>query len=71
MSAGTSHHVHLLLPKETGIGQPISKEWFDDFRQELTEKFGRRDKLLARFGSGIWQSGGGTEKDCIAVVEIW
>jgi len=35
-----SHLVQILVPKETGNGTPVSKEWFDSFLKELTEKFG-------------------------------
>lgn len=29
MSAGSSHLVQILLPKERGKGEPIGKDWFD------------------------------------------
>ena len=70
MSAGASHLVQILLPKETGKGQPIDKEWFDGFLKELTDKFGGATSFLRAPGTGLWQSGGGTEKDSIAVVEV-
>ena len=70
MSAGASHLVQILLPKETGKGQPIDKEWFDGFLKELTHKFGGATSFLRAPGTGLWQSGGGTEKDSIAVVEV-
>jgi hypothetical protein len=31
MSAGSSHLVEILLPKETGNGEPIGQDWFDGF----------------------------------------
>jgi hypothetical protein len=31
MSAAPSLLVQILLPKETGSGQPIGKDWFDGF----------------------------------------
>ncbi len=70
MSAGASHLVQILLPKETGKGQPIDKEWFDGFLKELTDKFGGATSFLRAPGTGLWQSGGGAEKDSIAVVEV-
>ena len=70
MSAGASHLVQILLPKETGKGQPIGKEWFDGFLKELTNKFCGATSFLRAPGTGLWQSGGGTEKDSIAVVEV-
>ena len=70
MSSGPSHLVQILLPKETGKGQPISKDWFDGFLKELTAKFGGATSFLRAPGQGLWQSSGGTEKDSIAVVEV-
>ena len=70
MSAAPSHLVQILLPKETGIGQPIGKDWFDGFLNELTEKFGGATSFLRAPGQGLWQRGSGTEKDSIAVVEV-
>jgi hypothetical protein len=31
MISSPSHLVQILLPKETGNGRPIGKEWFDGF----------------------------------------
>jgi hypothetical protein len=70
MSAGPSHLVQILLPKETGKRQPIGKDWFDSFLKELTDKFGGATSFLRAPGQGLWQSGGGKEKDSIAVVEV-
>jgi hypothetical protein len=64
MSAGPSHLVQILLPKETG------KDWFDRFLKELTDEFGGATSFLRAPGKGLWQSGSGTEKDSIAVVEV-
>ena len=58
MSADLSHLVQILLPKETGDGQPIGKDWFDGFLKELTEKFGGATSFLRAPGQGLWQSGG-------------
>jgi hypothetical protein len=70
MSTGPSHLVQILLPKETGKGQPIGKHWFDGFLKELTDKFGGATTFLRAPGTSLWQSGGGTEKDSTAIVEI-
>ncbi len=70
MSGESSHLVQILLPKAIGNGQPISKDWFDGFLQELTEKFGGVTSFLRASGQGLWQSGRGTKEDSIAVVEI-
>ena len=68
MTEGPSYLVEILLPKVTGDGQPISKNWFDGFLEELTDKFGGATSFLRAPGQGLWQSGGTTEKDSIAVV---
>jgi hypothetical protein len=70
MNAGPSHLVQILVPKETGKGEPIGKDWLDRFLKELTDQFGGATSFLRAPGQGLWQSGGGTEKDSIAVVEV-
>jgi hypothetical protein len=70
MSADASHLVQILLPKQTGKGQPIGKDWFDRLLRELTDKYGGATSFLRAPGQGLWQSGGGTEQDSIAVVEV-
>ena len=40
MSAGPSHLVQILLPKETGSGQSVARQWFENLLKELTDKFG-------------------------------
>ena len=46
MSAGPSHLAQILLPKETGKGEPIGKDWFDRFLKELTDEFGGATSFL-------------------------
>ena len=70
MSAGPTHLVQMLLPKQTGRGEPIGKDWFDRLLKELTDEFGGATSFLRAPGQGLWQSGGGTEKDSVAVVEV-
>jgi hypothetical protein len=70
MIVSPSHLVQILLPRKNGNGQPISREWFDGFLRELTDRFGGATSFLRSPGQGLWQSGGGTEKDSIAVVEV-
>ena len=65
-----SYLVQILLPKETGGGQPISRQWFETLLKELTEKFGGATSFLRAPGQGLWQSDGTTEKNNIAVVEV-
>ncbi|MET4716294.1 hypothetical protein ABIF63_000397 [Bradyrhizobium japonicum] len=61
-----SYLVQILLPKETGKGEKIPKDWFDG----LTDKFGGATSFIRAPGEGLWRSGGGTEHDNIAVVEV-
>ena len=70
MSAGPTHLVQMLLPKQTGRGEPIGRDWFDRLLKELTDEFGGATSFLRAPGQGLWQSGGGTEKDSIAVLEV-
>ena len=70
MSNGSAHLVEILLPKATGKGEPIGQYWFDCFLKELTDRFGGATSFLRAPGQGLWQSGGGTEKDSIVVVEV-
>jgi hypothetical protein len=52
-----SYLVQILLPKETGNGQPISHQWFEAILKELTERFGGATSFLRAPGQGLWQSG--------------
>lgn len=61
--SGPSHLVQILLPKETGSGQPISRKWFEALLKELTEKFGGATSFVRAPGQGLWESGGGVERD--------
>jgi hypothetical protein len=70
MTMSSSHLVQILLPTECGNGEPIRRDWFDGFLEELTEKFGGATTFLRAPGQGLWQSEGGTEKDSLAVVEV-
>ena len=70
MSGRPNYLVQILLPKETGTGQPVAKDWFDGFLKELTDEFGGVTSFLRAPGQGLWQSGSGTQKDSIAVVEV-
>jgi len=62
--------VQILLPKETGNGEPISRKWFEALLKELTAKFGGATSFMRAPGQGLWESGGDVERDNIAVVEV-
>lgn len=65
-----SYLVQILVPKETGKGEPVSKEWFEQFLQELTERFGGATSFVRAPGQGLWRSDGTTARDNIAVIEV-
>jgi hypothetical protein len=62
--------LQILLPKETGKGEPVEQEWFESFLKELTAKFGGATSFVRAPGQGLWRGGGETERDAIAVVEV-
>jgi hypothetical protein len=65
----TSYLVQILLPKETGRGEEMSHDWFEQLLEELRQ-IRRGDELCPGARHGLWQSGGGTERDTIAVIEV-
>jgi len=65
-----SYLVQILLPKETGKGEPVSQEWFESFLKELTDRFGGATSFVRSPAQGLWRDGGETERDNIAVVEV-
>jgi hypothetical protein len=70
MSGRPSHLVQILLPKETGGGEPVSRQWFENLLKELTGRFGGATSFLRSPGEGLWQKGGEKEWDSIAVIEV-
>ncbi|MBV8918319.1 MAG: hypothetical protein JOZ76_09505 [Bradyrhizobium sp.] len=70
MSEAASYLVQILLPRQTGEGEPIPQTWFEQLLKELTEQFGGVTSFLRTPGQGMWQSGRETERDNIAVVEV-
>lgn len=70
MSGGSSHLVQVLLPKETGGGEPVSRQWFDALLNELTDRFGGVTSFVRSQGEGLWQNGSAKERDSIAVIEV-
>ena len=65
-----SYLVQILVPKETGKGEAVTKEWFDAFLKELADKFGGATSFIRSPGEGLWRRGGRTERDEVAVVEV-
>ncbi|WP_338695718.1 hypothetical protein V5279_05600 [Bradyrhizobium sp. 26S5] len=48
----------------------VSKEWFDEFLKELTQKLGGATSLVRAPGEGLWRNCGMTERDNVAVTEV-
>lgn len=48
-----SYLVQILVPKETGKGEPVSKEWFNKFLKELTDEFGGATSFIRAPGEGL------------------
>lgn len=67
---GVSYIVELLLPRQTGKGEPVTMDWFEHLLTELTEKFGGVTSFVRAPGKGLWQDGGKVEEDSIAVIEV-
>jgi hypothetical protein len=55
-----SYLIQILLPKETGSGEPVSREWFEGFLKELTDTFGGATSYVRSPGQGLWRKGGAT-----------
>lgn len=65
-----SYVVQILVPKKTGKAEPVSKEWFDEFLQKMTDEFGGATSYIRTAAQGLWRNGDDTERDDIAVVEL-
>jgi hypothetical protein len=65
-----AHLVQILVPKQNGNGAQVERPWFEAFLKELTDKFGGATSFSRAPGEGLWQDGGRTEHDDIAVVEV-
>jgi hypothetical protein len=61
--------VQILLPTRTGNGKPVTQARFEEFLQELTNKFGGVTSFVRAPGRGLWNRGGDVEQDNIAVIE--
>jgi hypothetical protein len=70
MTAGPHFLVEILLPTAAGDGTPIEREWFEQLLAELTAKFGGATSFVRAPGEGLWHSGGETQRDNIAVIEV-
>jgi hypothetical protein len=55
-----SYLLQILLPEETGSGQPNPADMFEGVLQELTDKFGGATSLLHVSSQGLWRRRSGT-----------
>ena len=62
--------MEILLPKQSGEGKPVRREWFDTLLKELTDRFGGATSFMRSPGEGLWQNDGEKERDSIAVIEV-
>lgn len=70
MTGRPANLVQILLPKETGGGDPVSRQWFDALLKELTDRFGGVTSFIRSSGEGLWQNGSEKKRDSIAVIEV-
>lgn len=66
----TSYLIQILLPKAKGNGEPVSQQWFEEFLEELSGKFGGATSFVRAPGQGLWRSGEETQRDTIAAIEV-
>jgi hypothetical protein len=69
-AAQMSYLVEILLPQETGAGEPIRQQWFADLLKKLTSKFGGATSFMRSPGEGMWKSGARTQRDEIVIIEV-
>ena len=49
-----SYIVELLLPRQTGNGDPVAMDCFEQLLAELTAKFGAARSFVRAPGKGVW-----------------
>jgi hypothetical protein len=59
--------VEILLPQS---GNSVGQKWFENLLKELTGKFSGATSFQRVPGQGLWRSGGETQRDHIAVIEV-
>jgi hypothetical protein len=65
-----AHLVQILLPLYRPDGQPSGPEALAGVRRELVDRFGGATAFTRAPAEGFWDSGGGTVRDDIVVVEV-
>ena len=64
------HLVQILLPLATSDGDRLPHALFGAVRQELVDRFGGLTAYTRAPAKGLWEDGGGVERDDIVVYEV-
>ena len=64
------HLVQLLLPLAAADGARLPPALFAAVRQELVDRFGGLTAYTRAPAKGLWEDGGGVERDDIVVYEV-
>lgn len=64
------HLVQILLPLATADGDRLPQALFGAVRQELVDRFGGMTAYTRAPAKGLWEDGGGVERDDIVVYEV-
>jgi hypothetical protein len=64
------HLVQILLPLAAPDGTRLPQALFDAVRQELVDRFGGLTAYTRAPAKGLWEDGGGVERDDIVVYEV-
>lgn len=64
------HLVQILLPLAAADGTRLPQALFDAVRQELVDRFGGLTAYTRAPAKGLWEDGGGVERDDIVVYEV-
>ena len=65
------HLVQILLPLRDNDGKPFPRDWLDEVRQALTERFGGVTAHLRAPAAGAWKDEeGDVARDDVVIVEV-
>jgi hypothetical protein len=64
------HVVEILLPLSDNEGKRFDRAFYAAVREELVERFGGLTAFTRSPAEGLWEEGGGTNRDEIVVFEV-
>jgi hypothetical protein len=64
------HLVQILLPLNRNDGRRQPRALFNEVRAELVERFGGLTAYNRSPAEGVWESGDGTERDDVVILEV-